>query len=317
MEKPSGGDLRNHEKPQLFPMQQYRLMRPQVYPPKGYRESPSIDPGLAFSPSGRNHLDLIQKITKTLSGQNDPDSGSRYPDLRISGISRALGQISVGTPFHLSWCLMKLKRLFAVTFIVGYLSILSIGFMSHTFGYGTGSHPLMYFIVWDMFCGWNAYANQYRVVAEGESGKYYDVSNSPWGDIYPHGKVERMNYDTFFFNAKKVALNYIRQTEHEPITRLFLIEEYWPKKYDFPDYLWKMRYDEPKERHSYFNKRIEFDTEGNVLREYPGWFQKQGYDAVYSNPRLLTDMRSNRPANMSYFVPAGTSTSSIPVPNGN
>ncbi len=78
-----------------------------------------------------------------------------------------------------------------------------------------------------------------------------------------------------------------------------------------------MRYDEPKERHSYFNKRIEFDTEGNVLREYPGWFQKQGYDAVYSNPRLLTDMRSNRPANMSYFVPAGTSTSSIPVPNGN
>ncbi|MCA9091937.1 MAG: hypothetical protein KDA68_00495 [Planctomycetaceae bacterium] len=210
-----------------------------------------------------------------------------------------------------------MKRLFAIAFIVSYLSILTVGFLSHTFGYGTASHPSMYYIVWDMFCGWNAYANQFRVVAEGESGKYYDVSSSPWGDIYPHGKVERMNYDTFSFNAKKVALNYIRHTAHEPITRVILVEEYWAKKYDFPDYLWKIRYDDPKERYSYFNKRIEFDTAGNNLKEYPGWFQKQGYDSVYNNPRLLADMRANRPANISFVASEGKSPTEIPIPNGN
>lgn len=216
-----------------------------------------------------------------------------------------------------------MKRLFAITFIAGYLWILAIGFCSHTFGYGTGSHPLMYYIVWDMFCGWNAYANQYHVVAQGVSGKYYDASRSPWGDLYPHGDVERLNYDTLTVNAKTVALNYIRQTAHEPIARIILVEEYWPKKYDFPDYLWKYRYDSPKVRHSYFNKRLEFDPDGQVLREYPSWFSRQGYNAVYDNPRLLADMRKNHPAflvgqgsgNASPSLPSNFSPTSFP--NGN
>lgn len=213
-----------------------------------------------------------------------------------------------------------MKRLFAIGFIVCYLWVLTLGFLSHTLGYGKHAHPLMYYIVWDMFCGWNAYANQYHIVAEGESGTYYDATNSPWGDVYPHGDLERLHYDTLTVNAKKVALNYIRQTAHEPIRRIILVEEYWAKKHDFPDYLWKRRYDEPKEKYSYFNKRLEFDPDGMVLAEYPGWFQRQSSESIYSNPRLLAEMRKNRPASGSFVVNqggGGSSSPSVSYPNGN
>lgn len=218
-----------------------------------------------------------------------------------------------------------MKRLFAITFIVGYLTVLAAGVVSHTLEYGKRAHPAMYYVVWDMFCGWNAYANQYRVVAQGESGKYYDASRSPWGDLYPHGDVERLNYDTLMVNAKTVALNYIRQTAHEPIVRVILVEEYWPKKYDFPDYLWNRRYDAPKERHSYFNKCVEFDMDGTVLREYPSWYSRQGYQSIYDNPRLLAEMRKSHQANSTFIVSGGgdfstpirSSSNSPAYPSGN
>ena len=80
-----------------------------------------------------------------------------------------------------------MKRISACTFIVAYISALALGNVSHTLQYQTGCHPLMYMVIWDMFCGWSAYANQIHVIAEGESEKYYELAPGPWGIYRPWG----------------------------------------------------------------------------------------------------------------------------------
>jgi hypothetical protein len=57
-----------------------------------------------------------------------------------------------------------MKRVLSIAFIVAYLGTLNFGILCHMLGYATASHPLMYFIVWDMFCGWSAYDARAYVV---------------------------------------------------------------------------------------------------------------------------------------------------------
>ena len=67
-----------------------------------------------------------------------------------------------------------MKRLATVLFILAYIGSLGWGIVAHAVKYKASSHPAMYFVVWDMFCGWSAYANRTQIIAEGESGRYYD-----------------------------------------------------------------------------------------------------------------------------------------------
>src|SRR5262249_43908290 len=84
--------------------------------------------------------------------------------------------------------------LLVVGFIASYLGTLSYGIFCHTLGFGVGAHPLMYFIVWDMFCGWTAYDSRVHVVAETENQKYYDVATPPWGEFHPWGHLGRQHF---------------------------------------------------------------------------------------------------------------------------
>jgi hypothetical protein len=57
-----------------------------------------------------------------------------------------------------------MKRWITHLTIAAYLGVLTWGVVSHALGYKTGMHPGMYFIVWDMFCGWSAYEVRYHLV---------------------------------------------------------------------------------------------------------------------------------------------------------
>ena len=61
-----------------------------------------------------------------------------------------------------------IKRWAVSLVIVSYLGSLGYGIVCHTLNFNTASHPGMYFVVWDMFCGWSAYANRLHIVGEGE-----------------------------------------------------------------------------------------------------------------------------------------------------
>ncbi|NQV27441.1 MAG: hypothetical protein HQ518_24085 [Rhodopirellula sp.] len=188
-----------------------------------------------------------------------------------------------------------MKRLLAVGTIVAYLGVLALGLGSHALHYRTGAHPSMYFIVWDMFCGWSAYEDRTHIIGQGESGKYYNLAPAPWGDYRPFGDIERHHYDPFTMHSGALALSTLRHTEHEPIQQIFVVQETWAKKFNLPDQLWAERYTEPKDPHSYFHLLKILDGNGELQVSNLAWFDYQAKLCLSDNPRLTADANRNRP----------------------
>src|SRR5690606_11465110 len=106
------------------------------------------------------------------------------------------------------------------------------------------------------------------------------------------------------------ALNTLRQTDHEPMTRLFVVEEAWPRKYNLPDDLWARRYTEPKDPKSYYQLRGVYTPDGQLTKSGPSWLTRVAQESVMDNPRLVADMKKGRPfyaiepgANRGHVVP--------------
>ncbi|MEM1061105.1 MAG: hypothetical protein AAGJ97_02130 [Planctomycetota bacterium] len=166
----------------------------------------------------------------------------------------------------------RLGRGFASLFIVGYLGLLAFGFGAHTLKWGHASHPGMYFIVWDMFCGWSAWDTRTEVIGLGESGRFYELAPGPWGEVATHGRLDRRHYDIEGVFACRIALNTLAQTEHEPIDRIFVVERSHPKKYNVTEPQWAARYGEPRQTPYYHRLRHVITAEGRIVRTQPSWF---------------------------------------------
>ncbi len=183
----------------------------------------------------------------------------------------------------------RLKYWIAQATIVMYLSVLSLGIVAHTVQFKQNSHPLMYFIVWDMFCGWSAYSSRVHLLAEGESGAHYELSPAPWGEFHPYASLDRSHYDVVGTAAPRLALNTLKHTVHEPIRQIYLIEENWAKKYNLPDHVWQQVFQEPKSPYSYFHIRALFDGEGNIQQANSTWL------SISENPRLAAESQKGQP----------------------
>lgn len=188
-----------------------------------------------------------------------------------------------------------MKRWLAKLTIGTYLTALALGIVSHAMNFGTGAHPVMYYLVWDMFCGWSAHELRYHIVGESESGQYYKLTPAPWSTFAPYGDLERAQYDALGNSYIKIAMNTLRHTEHEPISRIYVIEEAWPKKYNLPDNLWAAQFDEPKDAHSYFHLKSIYDGDGMALQILPDYITTLQRMAVTNNPRLRADSLRGRP----------------------
>jgi hypothetical protein len=188
-----------------------------------------------------------------------------------------------------------MRRWITHLFIVGYLGSLVAGIACHALKFGSGSHPIAYFFVWDMFCGWSAFEARYHLIAEGESGAYYWLSPAPWGEFRPYGDVARHHYDYYGNGLLRMALNTLRHTEHEPIQRILFVEECWPKKYNLPDDLWAVRFAEPKDPVSYFWVRNVFRGDGEPLESRMDFLRQLYADAILKNPRLQADSTRGQP----------------------
>ncbi len=188
-----------------------------------------------------------------------------------------------------------LKRGLTYLTITSYIGILLFGIFSHTFTYKTGRHPTMYYIVWDMFCGWSAYSVRTHIIGEGVSGKYYELAPGPWGEYKPYGNLGRRHYDTTGDAWLRIAMNTLDKTDHEPMLRILCIEEAWCKKYNLPDSIWDQRYEEPKDFHNYFRLRRVITPDGAIAQNYVPWLTRQRYLQINDNPRLISDMSRGRP----------------------
>ena len=182
-----------------------------------------------------------------------------------------------------------MKRWFSHLVIGAYLTAMSVGIVSHTLKFGSTSHPFMYYFVWDMFCGWSAHEIRYHVIGEGDSGTYYELAPGPWTRFMPYGDLDRLHYDVLGNSHRKMALNALKRTDHEPIHRIVIIEEVWPKKYNLSDRIWGMRFDEPKDPMSYFWQRSEMTDEGRVISVVPDYLAYLTTKSIADNPRLIDD----------------------------
>ena len=189
----------------------------------------------------------------------------------------------------------RMKRWLTHSLIVVYLGALFSGVACHAVEFGTASHPIMYFFVWDMFCGWSAFSNRIQVVGEGESGAYYELSPGPWGELKPFGNLGRQHYDYMGYRSPRFALNCLKHTRHEPITRVFVIEETWDKKYNMPEDVWNRIYDEPKDLKKYYQVRHVVTPDGVILQTHPSWLSRQFAISLANNPRLQAESRRNKP----------------------
>jgi hypothetical protein len=187
-----------------------------------------------------------------------------------------------------------MKRILVVAFMTVYVGVLTYGNVCHLVQEGKSSHPLMYFLIWDMFCGWTAFDSRIHLVAEGESGKYYDVTHPPYGELHPYGYIGRENYDQFQNHTPKLGLNVLKHTRHEPMTRLYVIEECWAKKYNMADAVWKARYDDDKDLTRYYRVRVSLLPDGTVVQNYSSWLQYQFAQMMMDNPRLVEQARRSK-----------------------
>ena len=188
-----------------------------------------------------------------------------------------------------------MKRWLAKLAIGSYLTALALGIACHAMNFGMASHPVVYYFVWDMFCGWSAHETRYHLVGEGESGGFYRLSPAPWSTFAPYGDLERSQYDVIGNAYARIALNTLQHTQHEPIVRFFVIEECWPKKYNLSDQLWAARFDEPKDSHSYFWVKTTFAADGSVLQGNRDYISHLTAMAIQDNPRLKADSLRGKP----------------------
>ena len=188
-----------------------------------------------------------------------------------------------------------MKRNAVVCLIVCYLSALGWGIVSHTLSIGNVAHPAMYYVVWDMFCGWSGYECRHHLIAQGESGEYYKLTPNPWGDFQPYGPANRIDYDNFGIHSRRIAANVLSKTDHEPMRRVMLVEENWSKRYNIPDYLWTRMYEETKSPHSYFHTRAVYDGNCNPVELRNSWVAAVESHQLTSNPNLVQMRKQAQP----------------------
>ncbi|NQV23950.1 MAG: hypothetical protein HQ518_06235 [Rhodopirellula sp.] len=180
-----------------------------------------------------------------------------------------------------------MKRWGTHTVITIYLSILTIGVAAHAVQYHQHSHPLTYFVVWDMFCGWTAWESRTHILAEGESGEFYELAPGPWGSFSAYSEnVSRQHYDPFGEHMLRQAQNALAHTSHEPIRQILVVEESWSKKYNLPAHLAGRLTPRPAGKHSYVHIRDVFLPDGTPVERRDAWLNLQSQAALMDNPRL-------------------------------
>ena len=112
---------------------------------------------------------------------------------------------------------------------------------------------------------------------------------------FPNGDLSRAQYDILGNGLHKIALHTLKTTDHEPILRIVVAEEVWPKKFNLPDPLWNMRFDEPKDPKSYFWVRTTMDGDGKILSHRPNYLAYLYTKTIANNPRLQADTQRGKP----------------------
>ena len=206
------------------------------------------------------------------------------------------------------WC--------AGVFIGCYLAVLAAGIVAHSLKVGLAGNTLSYFVVWDMFCGYQAYDQRTHLIAESRSGKYYEL-REPWGEFCPFGHLGRLQYDHTDHLVSKHIDHILNHTQHEPIESVFFVQEVWPKQYNLPEHLWRQNFGNEREKISYYHLRAICNEDGGVVALHPNWLKQQTLNSISDNPRLRHEVRQAQSSFGTWYTPAAqTVPSGLSQPTG-
>ena len=184
----------------------------------------------------------------------------------------------------------RLGKWSAGLFIACYLLVLSCGIVAHALKIGLAGNTFSYYVVWDMFCGWQAYDQRTHLIASTESGDYYEL-REPWGEFCPFGGLGRLQYDLSNEMTSRHIDHLVRHTQHEPIESVYVVQEVWPKQYNLPERLWQQNFGNERDKTSYYHLRAICSKTGRVVRLYPDWLNQQTLNSIGDNPRLRREVR--------------------------
>ncbi|HET6325383.1 MAG TPA: hypothetical protein VFG04_11960 [Planctomycetaceae bacterium] len=188
-----------------------------------------------------------------------------------------------------------MKRWIVNAGICGYLAALLFGFLCVACQVQFFSVP-MYFLTFNMYGSWSGYDCKMQVLGEGQSGKFYVLSPGPWGAFNPYSsRLSRQCYDQVFEYGKFLARPGLSHTQHEPILRMFVVEQEYPKKFNLSDAQYQAYYEKPNPHRIYSHTRMVLTPEGEILAESPTWLRYQDNQSVVDNPRLFNEATHNRP----------------------
>jgi len=183
-----------------------------------------------------------------------------------------------------------MKRWITNATIAAYLGALVIGLLSHAISYRSHAHPLMYLVVWDMYCGWSAFESRLHVLGETYDGRHYQILPAPWGEFHPYQGPARRHYDVQVRFVPRMAELVLAHTEHDDIRQLIVVEEAWSKKYNLPDELWALRHPEPKDKYSYYHVRAVVSRDTDAVTRDGEWVSALSKRTIMDNPRLMSDV---------------------------
>ena len=93
------------------------------------------------------------------------------------------------------------------------------------------------------------------------------------GEFHPYSnRLSRQCYDQVFEYGRLLARPGLIHTQHEPILRIFAIEQEYPKKFNLPDAQYEAYYQKPKPNRIYSHTRMILSADGGKSspRRRPG-----------------------------------------------
>ena len=187
------------------------------------------------------------------------------------------------------------SRLAVNSLIAGYLGSLAIGLALHAWQLPGHNTLPGYFVVWDMFCNWTGYENRVRFIGEGESGRHYDLLAADIHSPRLHGSEHRAHYDYSGRHTPLVASRVAERSRHEPLTRIFVMEESWSKQFNLSPRLYEQTHGcRQPDRVVHRHLRGILAPNGRVLQTQASWFVCQQQEAMLANPALQGDAYRGR-----------------------
>ncbi len=122
-------------------------------------------------------------------------------------------------------------------------------FGRHAVGDAVGG-PVAYLFTWDMFPNYPAWSARRVALVETESGRYFQILPTRHeqfrrGSQRTHSRLDLPRNDNALRQAAEVALTEFRGLPiavDDPPSYVFLIEQFWPVRFNLPDDLYEAAY---------------------------------------------------------------------------